>query len=227
MIVSYLGRSGNIGDIVLDLDELQDKGIMIVEGVSSVEELVDLAESLGNILLHPNGERVAKLKANCGSNSLHGTFSKNYGFEAFPFHTDTAFWGLPVRFVVMGMFGSSKSTTNYVTFNDIQKVVSFNFFEMANRSIYLIETFEGAKYTSPVFHSDENYGYRFDPNIMSPVNRDAKIFHEEMLLAIDKIEPRKVSWSGNKAVILDNWQYLHNRSAVNEESREILRLYIE
>ena len=212
---------------MIDFNHLTVEGILIVEGIKSPDELITLAKSFGRITPHPNGEDLVVLKASNGEKSLTGTFSYTFGLNAFPFHTDTAFWTLPVRYVVMGMFAQNKSTTNYISISDIAKCISFDLLSEARKSIYLVETFEGSRYMSPAFERKGKWGFRFDPNIMTPVNDHAKKFHVELTKAIESVEFKKVNWTGNKAVIFDNWNYLHGRSAVNGENREIYRIYLE
>ncbi len=212
---------------MLYLDNLKNEGIVVVENIYSQDELISLAKSVGKIRPHPNGEDIATLKSTDGMNSLTGTFSKIYGLSTFPFHTDTAFWGVPARYIVMGMLTTSQCTTNYISLSDIDKYISGDFLSKARKAIYLVETFEGSKYTSPVFDNNGRCGFRFDPNIMTPVNGHAKRFHEELVVAMDRVESRKIDWNGNKAVVFDNWNYLHGRSAVKNESREIFRIYLE
>jgi len=212
---------------MLDLVNLKTEGIVIVENIYSQDELISLAKSVGKIRAHPNGEDMVTLKSSDGVNTLTGTFSNIYGLSAFPLHTDTAFWGIPARYVVMGMLKTSKCTTNYVSLSNINKFVSGDFLIKARRAIYLVETFEGCKYTSPVFYENGSCGFRFDPNIMTPVNGHAKKFHEEFVAAINKVESIKIDWNGNKAVVFDNWNYLHSRSAVVNENRQLFRIYLE
>lgn len=212
---------------MLELGDLEHDGVVIVDDVRSRAELIELAKSVGEIRPHPNGEDIFTLKSSDGRKSLPGTLSKIYGLSEFPFHTDTAFWGVPARYVVMGMFRKSQCTTNYISLSDIAGVVSSDFRAEAEKSIYLVKTFEGCKYTSPVFCRNGVLGIRFDPNVMEPANGHAKKFHGELLAAVDAIEPRKVHWDGNKAIVFDNWKNLHSRSAVNNEMREIFRIYLE
>jgi len=212
---------------MLELGDLENNGFAIIDNICSRAELIELAKSVGKIRSHPNGEDVFILKSSDGRNSLPGTLSKIHGLSAFPLHTDTAFWGIPARYVVMGMFKKSECATNYISLSDIAEAVSKDFHAKAEKSIYLVETFEGCKYTSLVFLQNKVLGIRFDPNIMKPANDHAKKFHGELLEAMGAIQPKKVHWDGNKAVVFDNWKSLHSRSAVNNERREILRIYLE
>lgn len=202
-------------------------GFLMVENIYSQAEMISLSKSIGSIIPHPNGKSIVALTSSNGEKSLTGTLSNIYGLSEFPLHTDTAFWGVPARYVVMGMVSTSECTTNYISLQEIDEFMSGELFNKARRAIYLIETFEGSKYTSPVFYMAGSYGFRFDPNIMTPVNSHAKKFHKELSAALEKIEVRKVEWSGNKAIVFDNWKYLHGRSAVKNENREIFRIYLE
>lgn len=211
----------------LNIDALKTNGFAIIEEIHSQDDLISLAKSIGKIVPHPNGKNVAVLTSSNGENSLKGTFSHTYGLAAFPFHTDTAFWTLPARYVVMGMFAASRCTTNYVSMNEIAKWISGDLFSKAQQSLYLLKTIEGAKYTSAAFKKNGMWGIRFDPNIMTPMNEQAKKFHHELMIAIENAGCKKINWTGNKAVVFDNWNYLHARSAVNGESRELYRIYLE
>lgn len=203
------------------------KGMVITKNIYSQEEMIKLANSVGKITRHPNGEKLAILKSSNGVDSLAGTFSRNYGLSAFPFHTDTSFWGEPARYIVMGMLNKSSCSTNYIFIDDIFDLYKGDFVREGQKSIYLIDTFEGCKYTSPIFYRNAELGLRFDPNIMKPVNKQANSFHLKLLEAINSVEPKSIEWVGNKAVIIDNWRYLHSRSAVKDEDREVLRIYLE
>ena len=203
------------------------KGMVITKNIYSQEEMIKLANSVGRITRHPNGEKLAILNSSNGANSRPGTFSRNYGLSAFPFHTDTSFWGEPARYIVMGMLNKSSCSTNYISVDDVCDLYKGDFVREGQKSIYLIETFEGCKYTSPIFYRNGELGFRFDPNIMEPVNNHANSFHVKLEEAINSVEPESIEWVGNKAIIIDNWKYLHNRSAVMSEDREVLRIYLE
>ena len=209
------------------IDALKTNGFAIIEEIHSQDDLISLAKSIGKIMPHPNGKNVSILNSSNGENSLQGTFSHTYGLASFPFHTDTAFWALPARYVVMGMFTASTCTTNYVSINEIADCISGDLLTKAQKSLYLLKTIDGAKYTSAAFKNNDIWGIRFDPNIMTPVNKQAKKFHHELTEAIKNVGYKKINWTGNKAVVFDNWNYLHGRSAANGESRELHRIYLE
>ena len=55
---------------MIDFESLIMKGVVELEGISDMEDIVALASSLGELLLHPGGERVYTLKPSNGEQSL-------------------------------------------------------------------------------------------------------------------------------------------------------------
>jgi hypothetical protein len=208
-------------------NELEEKGIAVVDGIQSTEDLIALAKSLGSIKLNPNGSYVSILRPSKGGNALKGTFSQVHGLSPFPMHTDTAFLGVPVRYLVFGMIGSSPCATTYVHFNEICRASRIDLMGVAKRAVYLSDTFEERKYIGVAFTHGKKNGIRFDSNVMRPMNADAKKFHECVSHILDSISVHQVDWTGNRAVIIDNWKVLHGRDETADEDREILRIYVE
>lgn len=208
-------------------NELEEKGIAVVDGIQSKEDLISLAKSLGSIKLNQNGSAVSILRPSKGKKSLKGTFSQVHGLSPFPMHTDTAFLGVPVRYLVFGMIGSSSCATTYVHFNEICRASRIDLMGVAKRAVYLSDTFEERKYIGVAFTHDKKSGIRFDPNVMRPMNADAKKFHECVSHILDSISVHQVGWTGNRAVVIDNWKVLHGRDGTADEDREILRIYVE
>ncbi|MCF5711432.1 hypothetical protein I9H06_24025 [Pseudomonas tremae] len=212
---------------MIDLNALRVDGFVEVEGIESKEHLIEIAKSIGKCLPNPDGSLISTVRANNGVCARPGTFSHAYGLSPFPMHTDTAYCSLPVRYLVLGMLKPSEASTRYINIKHIIESGSANLLKLARESIYLVETFEQAKYTSAVFSSGGVTGVRYDPNIMTPANKPARKFDLELADAIRGAGFNEVYWPGNKAVILDNWECLHGRSKVAESNREILRIYLE
>lgn len=207
--------------------ELENHGIAVVDGIRSEDDLIALAAELGSIRLNPDGRAVARLRPSRGSKALKGTFSHSYGLSPFPMHTDTAFLSVPVRYVILGMISVSSCSTTYLHFERILRASSTNLMSLAQRAIYLSKTFEECKYLGATFTRNGQVGIRFDSNIMRPANTHARDFHDSAMHLVDSASLGEIDWSGNKAVVLDNWKMLHGRSAALDERRELLRIYVE
>lgn len=200
-----------------------------IDGIPSPERVLSLAEENGIITPHPNGEKYNVIKPSDGVASIKGTFSSTYGFEEFPLHTDTAFWPKPARYIVMAIFREDKNATFIINTERIVSGLSRRAKSAAKTAIYKVKIPSGVHFTSFILKESGTRGYRFDPCCMSPANESAKLFHAEFKEALGEVEPFKVSWSGNNALVVDNWKTMHGRSAIMcaSGSRELLRIYVE
>ncbi len=103
--------------------------------------------------------------------------------------------------------------------------LSLNDLKSTERAIFKVQTIHSQFYTSLIFRENGIIGFKYDPNCMKPINSHGKRFVE----IIEKVNVKtiNVNWSGNKAVLIDNWKMLHGRTAVNpKENRELKRIYI-
>ena len=224
-----LARSNHLWAVsMIDFESLKMKGLVELEGVSDEQDIVDLASTLGQLRLHPNGERVYTLKPSDGEQSLDGTFSRLYGYSTFPIHTDTAFWSLPARYVIMAMKATSQCGTSFLSLATQREDFKKEIYGLAKKSVFILKNFEGARYVSAYFRCGEEEGIRFDPNCMNPKNKEAGLFRDKIIeLAARNIGI--VKWTGDKTLIIDNWSVLHGREAVLHEkgSRTLSRIYVE
>jgi len=198
-----------------------------IEDVTSKEYILEIATSLGSIRPHPNGEKLSILSPSHGEHSIKGTFSHRYGFSLFPLHTDTAFWSQPSRYIVIGMFMKSDSNTHLIQTSEVFSKLSTKSLNYAKSATYIIDTIEGKKYTSLLFSEFGENGFRFDPSCMKPINKAANYFHNEFCYLLENIKVNEIHWTGNKAVVIDNWKCLHGRGCVaeDEHNRELMRVY--
>lgn len=194
---------------------------------SSDSELISIASELGNILKHPNGEDVFLLKPKSENESLLGTFSNIHGLNDFPFHTDTAFYKNPARFILMHSACSSSCDTTILKKSDFWNELTDTEKKMAERAIYIVKTKRERFYTSFIFKENNENGIKYDPSCMFPYNKVAKEFDHIFQGIISGIEPKSIKWTAGKTVIIDNWKTLHGRkSAEKDITRLLKRVYI-
>ncbi len=212
---------------MIDIEELERTGWVQIDGVESKSDLLSIASDIGIIKPHPNGESIFCLTPSNGTTAVKGTFSNVFGYSEFPLHSDTAFWDIPARYLVLGMIDQSNCDTHVVSTTDIFNKLGNEVSKLAKKSIYMIDTIEGKKYASLYFSHNSKTGFKFDANCMKPVNRDAKLFHSKITESFSDLKTTHISWSGNKAIVLDNWNTLHGRRSVSdtEKNRQLFRVY--
>jgi alpha-ketoglutarate-dependent taurine dioxygenase len=207
------------------LDKLEINGWIEIENITSDEDLIDISKSIGQIITHPSGHIINRLKPNNGNEKVKGTFSNRFGFGNFPLHTDTAFWTIPVRYVLLSSTRISSCPTFVVSTSSLFNQLNLSDLKEIERAIFKIKIPSNQFYSSLIFRENNIEGLKYDSACMVPANRQAKNFVDK--LEKSKIRMNEINWSGNKAVIIDNWKMLHARgTAFRDENRELSRIYI-
>ena len=162
------------------------------------------------------------------ADSHRGTLSKTYGTGSFPLHTDTAFWPVPSRYVVLRVRGDIRRHTTVLTFADLSREGPTELRGFTDRSIWLVRTPSRSFYCSMKFRLRDKTGWRYDSQCMFPVNEEAVKVRAMLrpLLLGDRVD--YINWTGEMAVVLCNWEVLHGRgpSPPNENSRVVERIYV-
>jgi hypothetical protein len=90
---------------MFDLEELEERGWTGVRGIFSASAMLDLAKSLGTPRCAPNGELIKRVTIKSSAVAKAGTLSAAFGTKGFPLRTDTAFWSIPARYLVLRVYG--------------------------------------------------------------------------------------------------------------------------
>jgi hypothetical protein len=213
----------------MDLDMLSNKGWIEVGDITSPRDLITIGNKLGTIIPGPNGEIIKEIKRKNKEDSFQGSQSSIYGHGRFPLHTDTVFWPLPSRYVIFYAVGDVRRPTTFMKFSNLIPQSRSSFYKLAQKSIWYVGPNTNRFYCSMVFKYDGNYYWRYDSDLMTPVNSAAIEINEILKPLVFTTETEYVNWSGSNAVIISNWTILHGRGAQpqNEAERIIYRLYIK
>jgi len=210
------------------LRKLTLKGWVEFESVNNDESLINISRELGNVINHPNGQLIDYLKPKSKAEAKENTFSYNFGHQQFPLHTDTAFWNLPTRYVLMSCEGTSETATLFVTYDEICKILTESELVDLKKSIFLIKTANKNFYASLINTYENNTFLRFDRNCMKPINKSANITLNILDEKLSELNVNKVLWDKSKIFIFDNWRILHGRESLkNDEIRTLKRIYIK
>jgi hypothetical protein len=212
----------------MDLNALSKKGWIEVDGIKGKADLISIANDLGTIIPGPNGEIIKEIKRKNKNESFHGSQSSIYGHGPFPLHTDTVFWPLPARYVIFHAIGDVRRPTTFMKFSDLIPNDS-SFSKIAQKSIWYVGPNHNRFYCSMIFNYYGNYYWRFDSDLMIPVNQAAFEALKVLRPLVFSTETDIVNWTGSNAVIISNWNILHGRGPqpINEGERIIHRLYIK
>jgi len=201
---------------------------MIVNGISSKADLLELGKALGSPVRTPNGELVKEIRRIPRDEAPLGSQSALYGAGPFPLHTDTVFWPLPVRYVLLRGYGDTRRPTTVKRFSELVRNCTPQFHLCARSSVWLVHAGSKSFYCSLQFRHGNSNGWRYDADLMVPVN-SAAVHVDSVLrpLVTDEVI-ESITWSGDKAVVFSNWSTLHGRGPQppDEGIRVIERLYV-
>lgn len=217
-------------DLVSAVSQLQSEGYsqLQYDGESLGEFLLELAHQLGSPTRMRGKENIiATLLIKSKPQAHPASLSRQHGEGAFPFHTDTAHWQVPCRYVILACEdpGSPGRSTLLLP-------ISMTSFDEQQLRILAVAPFRikngRQSFFGHVFSNSQTF-VRFDEGCMIPANRlafDAIAIMREVLEKSDIIE---VEWKANQIAIVDNWRMLHGRSdAIQTERipRKLLRILV-
>lgn len=213
----------------MNLNTLHNKGWIEIGGINGTADLIKIGNELGTLLPGPNGEIIKEIKRKKKEESLQGSQSSIYGHGRFPLHTDTVFWPLPARYVIFYAIGDVRRPTTFMKFSDLLPKNDPNFIKLAQKSIWYVGPKHNRFYCSIIFKYDENYYWRYDSDLMTPVNHAAFEVNKILRPLVFSTNTDFVNWTGSNAVIISNWNILHGRGdqPQDEGERIIYRLYVK
>lgn len=211
------------------LAALRQTGWAILDGVDTPSDLLNVARELGRPSPAPTGEIVKALTPTESHMARPNSLSAEYGVGEFPLHTDTAFWAIPSRYLVMRVVGDRRRTTRILHFEHVWSTLAPRIRADVLRSVWRTEKRKGGIYCSMNFSARSSRGWRFDSNVMRPMNASARrILTDFANAAIGSDKIVDVMWEETSCIVLDNWQVLHGRgpAPVGEKARVLLRIYV-
>src|SRR5579862_4244851 len=104
---------------MVDFEELETRGWARATKVTTGKAMLELAKTLGCPVPSPSGDLVKEIRVTPVSKARHGTLSELYGVGAFPLHTDTAFWPVPARYVILRASGDPRRHTIVCPFENV------------------------------------------------------------------------------------------------------------
>ncbi len=212
----------------MDITALKEKGWMVIDGISSASELLELGQEIGSPVRAPNGELVKEIRRIPKDKALPDSQSSIYGFGPFPLHTDTVFWPLPVKFVLFRAYGDVRRPTTVTRFSDLLHHFDHSFNFLSDRSVWYVGPKSNRICCSLRFRHCDSTGWRYDADLMTPANQAACEVDKILRPLMFNENTDRINWSGNNAAIISNWNILHGRGPQpqNEGVRIIERLYV-
>lgn len=209
--------------------EVEECGLTFVGGIHDTSSLIELARSIGNPIENSDGGLLRVLRVVASGSARPWTLSASFGRGSFPLHTDTAFWSLPARFLVMRASGDLRRPTTVCPFRALFKLAGDGLLNATRKSVWTLKTAMGPVYCEMAFRlPDQRSGLRYDRQCMNPANASAQEVDEYISSGQCGQVIQEIRWSEDLALVIDNWQVLHGRGPepAREEERILERIYV-
>lgn len=210
------------------LKDISEQGFYHGKGLSE-NRLLDLCRLLGRPRGDVRDPRLVRiLKPQPVDSAPSNTLSSRYGTGAFPFHTETAYWYRPTRFLVLHCVspGSGLRPTllidsrSFRFSNRERQILANAAWKVAARKTFLCSVFRT---------SAEKDCLRFDPECMVPFTNNAALARLVLLEQLEVCPRVSIAWEADDLLVIDNERMLHARgeTKVPDLDRALRRVLVE
>jgi L-asparagine oxygenase len=185
-----------------------------------------LAQEIANSIEATAAESTEDLNASALGSKPLNTYGGNYGCGELPLHTDLSHWYRPPRYLLLRCIdGSPLVATRLLNHRQLEKWISPS---VMRRALFSPRRrLEGKMYLLRMLTEEL---FRWDPLFLKAQNKSAL----EVTRLIQEAGPKMpvtdilLSRPGH-TLLIDNWKYLHGRSAVPADAvgRKVERVYLE
>lgn len=151
------------------------------------------------------------------------TLSSRFGTSAFPFHTDTAYWEMPARYILFYCLnpGAGKRPTLLADSRRWRLTVG----QRENLYEEVWQTINGRPFLCTLMETSVNGPLiRWDEYCLRSVSRNASLGREIVLDFLNRIEDMRIDWVEGAMLVIDNHRLLHARgSAVGNDIDRVLK----
>jgi alpha-ketoglutarate-dependent taurine dioxygenase len=202
------------------LEDVNARGWAPFEGVG----LLDVARHFGTpVPGRANRGLVDELRVLDRDDAARRSLSALFGTGPLPFHTDTAHWTSPARYVVIQAVrpGLDPRSTTLLTREAL--ALTDDQSETLRRGVFRVEDGRRSFLTNAL----SDTWVRFDAGCMSPANATgaeaARILQER----IGQGGAIEISWRAGAGVVFDNWRCLHAREGAGPTDRVLRRVLVK
>jgi len=198
--------------------------------INYMDSLLRLGRTLGTVKSSWRQDGpIEYLRATDTENAKPNSHSSRFGKGAFPLHTDDATSERPPKYLILfNLDGGENATTNLVDFTHVIASLDASAKGELDEAVFYFHT--GRRSFLGTIRDHTHQWIRFDPNIMRPTGPRAAQLWAKVTHEIKHAHVTTLTWSQNRALVIDNHRMLHGRGAMlgsHPAPRTLLRVLVE
>jgi alpha-ketoglutarate-dependent taurine dioxygenase len=173
--------------------------------------VLSIAERLGTPLREQRDSRVYRLiSPTTAEASLANTLSSRYGLGSFPFHTDTAYWLKPARFLLLHCVNPGSGARPTLLLDTARWRLRAAESRLLTRGLWITAGARPflATVLSPIFGG---FDIRYDVDCMRPAATSGEEAGALIRRKIRASHTAQVDWIPRMLLVIDNRRLLHSR----------------
>ncbi|UPK28053.1 hypothetical protein [Bradyrhizobium sp. 195] len=194
----------------IDVTQLESNGFAWARGVHETD-LLETVQHLGNVRVDPRSPiSVRDIRPQPPSSAKENTLSSRYGTNAFPFHTDSAHWDQPARYLVLFCVDPGEGERATLLQDSRAWQLRDDEIELACRALWRTGHVR-PRLCTLAERSAEGMEVRYDNDCMRPMTREAWELGALVEERINRSEKTHVSWEPECLLVIDNRRMIHAR----------------
>lgn len=179
----------------------------------SMPAVLEVATSLGVPQVERRDPRVYRvISPTPVASAKPNTLSSRYGTGPFPFHSDTAYWVRPARYLLLHCLSPGASRRPTLLLDSSEWRLSPSESQLLQRGLWIAG--DKRPFLSTILQSTKRgLLLRYDQDCMQPASASGNMAQPLIRSRIFSSQPVEIRWQVGMLLIIDNHRMLHSRGA--------------
>lgn len=213
--------------MTLDFGALDSEGFCTAHGVRDTD-LLRLVEPLGRVRVDPrNPELVRDIQPQQAGAAKPNTLSSRYGTGGFPFHTDTAHWERPARYLLLYCVSPGEGMRPTRLQDSRAWQLTDQEMSLACRALWAVGH-RRVRLAHLAVPAGDRLSVRYDMDCMRPMTTEAGELKALLQHRIETTVETRNAWEPGTLLVIDNHRMVHARGEASrpDANRLLKRILI-
>lgn len=194
----------------VNVRDLERRGFSFSQSVRQAD-LLDIVQRLGDVRVDPRSpEPVRDIRPQPVGSAKKNTLSSRYGTNAFPFHTDTAHWDRPARYLVLYCVDPGEGRRPTLLQDSRVWHPNFDETDLACRALWKTGHVK-PRLCMLAELANDGLAIRYDRDCMRPMTAEARELQALVENWIHRSETTQIFWEAECLLVIDNHRMVHAR----------------